>query len=213
MAPRDAANRVVITCGRGAQSLVVFLSVHLARAETSNADGVYGRFDSDFALEPALGAEYSRSSILPEVDLSASYVSTLGLRLQHADSRFFPHPANRDRSVSAVNFELRPLFMVRWSQAWESGPAFLDLTLDSLVVGIGAFWDYDRGSSQLRRGSEIMGGIGVPLLARHAGPWLRLSAALRTWPGPVFSMSSYPVCGASLTWNLPVDAGIHNDRH
>jgi hypothetical protein len=195
----------------GALPAVVLLAASPLRAAPSTSDGVYGRLDGDVGLEPAVGVEYSRHSLLPEVDLSATYVSTLGLRLRHADSRPLMQSVAHDRSVSSVDFELRPLFLARWSQVLESGPALLDLTLDSFMLGIGAFWDYDRNTNELRRGSELITGIGVPLLAKSSGPWLRLSAALRISEGPGLMMVNYSAYGVTLSWNLFVNSGIHDD--
>ncbi len=180
-------------------------------AEPSSADGVYGRLDRDIGLEPSFGVEHSLGTFLPELGLGATYVSTLGLRLRHSDSRLFVPTSVHDRSVSAVDFELRPLFLGRWSQAWESGPALLDLTLDSFLLGIGAFWDYDRLTTELRRGSELITGIGVPLLAQSSGPWLRITAALRLSEGSGLSMAKYSVYGICLSWNILVNSGIHDD--
>jgi hypothetical protein len=195
----------------GALAAAIVLAARPLHAEPSNSDGVYGRLDGDIGLEPALGLEYSRRALLPEVGFGISYVSTLGLRLRHSDSRPLMQSSTHDRGVSTVDFELRPLFLARWSQVWESGPALLDLTLDSFMLGIGAFWDYDRKTAELRRGSELITGIGVPLLAKSSGPWLRLSAALRMSQGQGLTTVTYPVYGVSLSWNLFVNSGIHDD--
>jgi hypothetical protein len=195
----------------GALTAVVLLVASPLRAAPSNSDGVYGRLDGDVGLEPAVGVEYSRHALLPEIGLSATYVSTLGLRLRHSDSQLLMQSTAHDRSVSSVDFELRPLFLARWSQVLESGPALLDLTLDSFMLGIGAFWDYDRNTAELRRGSELITGIGVPLLAKSSGPWLRLSAALRISESPGLMMVNYSAYGVTLSWNLSVNSGIHDD--
>ena len=37
-----------------------------------------------------------------------------------------------------VGIDLRPLFLMRWSKDNEQGPAWLDLTIDSLTLSVGA---------------------------------------------------------------------------
>jgi hypothetical protein len=180
-------------------------------AEASAGDGVYGRLDSDIGLEPGVGITYSRSALLPEINLGATYLSTVGLRLRYADSKFFLDSVNHNRCLTAFGFEVRPLFMARWSEAWEKGPAWLDLTIDSFLLGMGVFWDYDRAKVSLQRGAEFSTGFGVPLFANDRGPWLRATAALRLAEGPRFSFETQSVYALTLGWNLTVNSGLHND--
>ncbi|HEX6764174.1 MAG TPA: hypothetical protein VF103_01825, partial [Polyangiaceae bacterium] len=81
-----------------------------------------------------------------------------------------------------LGVDLRPLFLPRWTQDWERGPAFWDLTLDSLSLGLGASFDQTNGESFGKRHAfEASLGFGVPLAGRGPGPWLEARASL-AWP-------------------------------
>jgi hypothetical protein len=58
----------------------------------------------------------------------------------------------------------------------------LDLTLDSLSLGLGASFDEPLGRGfGVRRAFEASLGFGVPLAGSGPGPWLEARAAL-AWP-------------------------------
>jgi hypothetical protein len=189
-------------------STLLSFSTSLA-AEPADADGVYGRFNGDIGIEPGLGVEYSRGNLLPQIDIGASYVSTVGLRLRHANSKLLFEAVDHNRSVTSFDFEVRPLFLARWSEALEAGPALLDLTLDSFMLGLGVFWDYDRNTQRLQRGTELMTGFGVPLLAYTSGPWIRATAAVRLAEGPNLAVTTHSVFALTLGWNLMIDSALH----
>jgi hypothetical protein len=188
---------------------VAVLLAPTALANTEKSDGVYGRWDGDLGLEPGLGAMYSGGTGLPKVDVAVSYLSTSGLRLHHADSKFCFGAAAHDRSDTAIDFELRPLFLARWIQAMEAGPALLDLTLDSFMLGLGVFWENDRSTTYLLRGTELITGFGVPLFANSNGPWLRATAALRLTEGSSFS--THTAYALVLGWNFSVNSHLHDE--
>ena len=189
-------------------SASLLFSTSLA-AEPADADGVYGRFNGDIGIEPGLGFEYSRGNLLPQIDIGASYVSTLGLRLRHANSKLLFDAVDHNRSVTSFNFEVRPLFLARWPEALETGPAVLDLTIDSFVLGLGVFWDYDRNASRLERGTELITGFGVPLFAYTSGPWIRATAAVRLAEAPNLTVTTHSVFALTLGWNLLIDSALH----
>lgn len=180
-------------------------------AQSETADGVYGRLDGDIVLEPQLGATYSRNAALPELGVAAAYLSTIAMHLRYADSKLLLNSVEHNRQITSLDFELRPLFMARWSEAWETGPAWLDLTLDSWLLGMGVFWDHDRNERTLLRGAELLTGFGVPLLATNNGPWLRATAALRLAEGPRFTFETHAAYTLSLGWNLAINSGLHDD--
>jgi hypothetical protein len=142
----------------------------------SSRDGVYDRFDGDLDLGLALGAEFgSAGTPAPIVRGSAHYFSMAGL---YAAGRV----KAGDRSAPSLfdlGIDVRPLFVPRWAKGYETGPAFFDLTLDSLSLSLGAFWaaKSDRGGGT--QGFEASLGFGVPLLAAAAGPWLETRGVLR----------------------------------
>lgn len=199
---RSRARVTAIACG-------LLLIANPLAAEPAGSDGVYGRFDGDMGIEPGLGIEYSRGNLLPQIDIAASYVSTLGLRLRHANSKLLFDAVAHDRSVTSFNFEVRPLFLIRWTEALETGPALLDLTLDSFTLGIGAFWDYDRNTPQLQRGTEFLTGFGLPLFATASGPWIRATAAVRLAEAPNLAITTHSVFTLILCWNLLIDSALH----
>ena len=153
----------------------------LARAETqasssngSLGDGVYDRFDGDLDLGLALGAEFgSAGQVAPTLRGTAHYFSIAGLYAStrvHAGIKSAP-------SLFGLGVDLRPLFVPRWAKGLETGPGFLDLTLDSLSLSLGAFWAEPRGAGSTGLDAEL--GFGVPLWATARGPWLEARGALR----------------------------------
>jgi hypothetical protein len=141
----------------------------------SSRDGVYERFDGDLELGLALGAELgSAGSAAPVVRGTAHYFSIAGL---YAGGRI----RAGDRSALSLfdlGIDVRPLFVPRWAKGYETGPAWFDLSLDSLSLSLGAFWAR-RAADAGTRGFEAALGLGVPLFASAAGPWLEARTILR----------------------------------
>ena len=143
----------------------------------STDDGVYGRFDGDLDLGLALGAEFGAAGhAAPLMRGSAHYFAMAGAYVQG-------RPKVEDRgppSLLGIGVDLRPLFVPRWAKGYERGPGFLDLTLDSLSLSLGAFW----AAPQHRpfgdqRGFEAGFGFGVPLFVTGPGLWLEARGTLR----------------------------------
>ena len=181
-------------------------------AKPSDTDGVYGRLDGYIALSPIVGLVHYRGDIEATVGLQAMYFSTMGVTLQHADSYFLVGSRSINRGVTSLDMRLCPLFLSRWSQAMEVGPPLLDLALDSFMIGIGTFWDYDRDLRQLRRGTSISTGLSLPLVARASGPWLSSSIALRFAEGPGFSAPAEVMYGLAFSWAWIIDSRLHDDN-
>jgi hypothetical protein len=143
----------------------------------SFGDGVYGRLDGDLELGLGLGGEFDSSGPLAAGRLSASYFWTAGVYVGYANA--LGSKPRHQRTVS-VGVDFRPLFIPRWSQSWEQGPALVDLTLDSLSFGLGAYWAWPGEEvARKERGLEVSLGGGVPLFARARGLWLELRGILR----------------------------------
>lgn len=141
-------------------------------------DGAYGRFDGD--LELGLGAggmlAFSDRALGVAVRGDARWYSTAALYGQYAEAL---SSAPRVERRLGVGVELTPLFLIRWSQALETGPAIVDLTLDSLALGLGVTLATPRGRGfASRKAFEGSLGFGVPLFGTAAGPWLELRGAL-----------------------------------
>jgi hypothetical protein len=142
-----------------------------------SADGVYGRFDGDLDLGLALGAEFgSAGHPAPALRGSAHYFSSAGV---YASGRIKAGDESAP-SLFGLGVELRPLFLPRWAKGYESGPALLDLTLDSLSLSLGAFWTQRAAHApESNHGFDAQLGFGIPLLATASGPWLEARGALR----------------------------------
>lgn len=140
------------------------------------SDGVYGRFDGDLDLGVALGAEFGSSGRgSPSARLSAHYFSIAGVYLAGR----LPIGEKSAASLFGLGVDLRPLFVPRWAKNFESGPSWLDLTLDSLSLSLGAFLTAEQRGREQQRGLDLQLGFGLPLARRAAGPWLELRGALR----------------------------------
>jgi hypothetical protein len=151
--------------------------VEAERSGPSGSDGIYGRLDGDLDVGLGLGAEFGRPGVLGAARLTLHYFWTAGIYASYADAL---RQAATVRHVS-VGVHVKPLFVPRWSQGWEQGPALLDLVLDSLALGVGAYWSEPRGHRfGHERGLEASLGSGLPLLASARGPWLELVGVLRS---------------------------------
>ncbi|HEY6081010.1 MAG TPA: hypothetical protein VIW29_19480 [Polyangiaceae bacterium] len=141
-------------------------------------DGVYGRMDGSMAWAAALGAELEDGEPRASLRASAHYLWVAGGYLRYAEG--FGSGSARPLRALSLGADLRPLFLPRFARDLEQGPALLDLTLDSLSLTAGAYFAQPRsGSFGEERGFELGLGLGVPLLAQAAGPWLQLRAERR----------------------------------
>jgi len=179
MTPRSACLATFAVC-LACPSPALADGANVARAVNlkadSSRDGVYDRFDGDLDLGLALGAELgSAGTPAPIVRGSAHYFSIAGL---YAAGRF---KASSDSAPALFDLgvDVRPLFVPRWAKGYETGPAFFDLTLDSLSLSLGGFWSAKSDRREAAHGFEAGLGFGLPLLAAAAGPWLEARGVLR----------------------------------
>lgn len=163
-------------------------------------DGVYDRFAGDVTFSLGLGAEFgsgARATVLTR----ALYYHTAGLTLGYADALGAGTELGR---VLHLGAEVRPLFLPRWALDAEFGVPILDLTLDSLALGAGAYFgQWEGGSFAERSGFQAALGFGVPLLGTAQGPWLEARGTFRsalpgTDLGLIFLVSLYE------SWLSPV---------
>jgi hypothetical protein len=160
-------------------SAALLLSSALLTRE-AHADGVYGRLDGDIGLaveagvSEALGEDVAGESIA--VRGGVFFLQTVGVTVQYNDALGID-ALPLQRSV-AGSVELRPLFLGRWAQNMEQGPAHLDLLIDSLGIGMGVFgaWPRDGGTTH---GMELSLGVLLPLLPRASTPFIAFRGALR----------------------------------
>lgn len=141
-------------------------------------DGAYGRLDGDLDLRLSAGASIARGGPSLAASFAALYLSTAGVYVHYADALGGDGPAVR-RSIAA-GVLLEPLFLGRYAKDMERGPPRLDLFVDSLAIGLGAFWDAPRGGTLGSvPGFEFSLGLGLPLLPRATGLVLGVRGALR----------------------------------
>jgi hypothetical protein len=141
-------------------------------------DGVYDRLDGPFTLGLGAGMEQASSATRGAARLTLHYYWSAGIYAGY--SRAFSGAAPAD--VLGAGIDFRPAFLPRWAKNMEQGPAVLDLCVDSISLGLGAFWQTpDAGSFGSRRGFEASLGFGVPLFGSASGLWLSARGSLR-WP-------------------------------
>jgi hypothetical protein len=168
---------------------------------SGDADGVYGRFEGDLDLGLGLGVEADGDDARGAARLSLHYFSTLGLTVEYADS--LQNGTARSRRLFGVGVDVRPAFIPRWSGDHEHGPAFVDLTLDSISLGVGAFWAEPPGRDfGDARGLEASLGLGLPLFGRADGLWLE-GRVLGRWRDPAHAPGERAdaVALAVLSWH------------
>lgn len=147
-----------------------------ARDDAPPSDGVYGRFEGDLDFALGVGAELDEGAARGALRFSLHYFYAAGFYATYRDA--FSDDADV-RRVLSFGVDLRPAFIPRWSKNMQQGPGFLDLALDSISLGLGAFWEQPKGRSfAADRGFETSLGFGVPLLGRATGPWLESRAQL-----------------------------------
>jgi hypothetical protein len=202
IAPATAVLAALLT--HGAPAAALDADVEASRATLgpkldSNAkgDGVYGRLAGDFDVSLRLGAEYEEA-FAPALGGSLYYFWTLGI--------FVDHVLDTAKSTqrTALGIELRPLFLPRWDDDLQRGPAFLDLTLDSLFLGVGAQLPHEGTADP---GPQLSLGFGLPVLAHASGPWLEFKGVYRFPSGHENGAALL----AFLSWHALFDSGLHDD--
>jgi hypothetical protein len=153
-------------------------SARRLHAPLPGSDGVYGRFDGSLQVSLSAGAELEASDPRAALRLAGHYLWTAGAYLRYADA--FGAEGERPLRALSLGVDVRPLFLPRFALDAEQGPALLDLALDSFSLTSGAYFAQARGASfGGERGFELGLGLGVPLLAEAAGPWLELRGERR----------------------------------
>jgi hypothetical protein len=147
--------------------------------ERAPGEGSYGRLQGDLDLGFALGAELE-SDAYAALRLSAHYFSVVGLGVGYRDG-LGQDGVDSDRLLS-LTIDMRPAFVARWARDHEQGPALLDLAVDAISLGIGAYWSEPPGASFGEvRGFEASLGSGLALFGSADGLWLEFRGVLR-WP-------------------------------
>lgn len=144
-------------------------------------DGVYGRFDGLLDLGLEAGALFDGGAPSGAVLASLHYMFMAGFYVGYSDA--FAKDESTRRAVS-FGVDVRPAFIPRWSNNLQLGNGFTDLVIDSISLGVGAYFRTPRGGSfGDRRGLDVSLGFGVPLVGQVDGPWLGVRGYLR-WDDP-----------------------------
>ena len=148
------------------------LGLGIPSAQADEAGG-YGRFQGDVGLSLEAGLSESFGGESLALRGSVFYLSTVGLVAQYNDSLGL-HEQSLQRSFMG-GVELRPLFMGRFAQNMEYGPAHLDLLLDSIGIGLGLY----RQWALPDHGMEVSLGLELPFLPQANAPFVALRGAMR----------------------------------
>jgi hypothetical protein len=160
-------------------------------------DGVYGRFNGRFDLGLAAGAEFGDGGAAFAARATAHYFYMAGIYAGYADG--FGNDALATSRRLSFGVDLRPTFLPRWSNDMQQGPSFLDLTIDSISLGMGVYFSSPQGGHLGDvRGYELSLGFGIPLSATMQGPWLGTRGLLR-WDDPAGPESKMAEAIASVT--------------
>lgn len=189
-----------------AAGLALLLCAGRAVAEwppSAEDDGVYGRFRGDTDISLKLGGMLHDDGVAGSVGGSMHYYSLLGVTADYSESLMAD--ASDARSFS-VGLELRPLFLPRWALGLERGPAWLDLTVDSLAAGFGAYFSDAEVDVRGTRGMWVSLGAGVPLLGSAAGPWLEVRG-LRRFPDQATTRDAHNALFVYLSWHHILQLG------
>lgn len=169
-------------------------------------DGVYGRFKGALDLSWKLGSQVLSSSSSPALSVggSAHYYSLLGVNLDLIENFAGEQHSSRE---ARFGLELRPLFLPRWILGTERGPAWFDLSLDSVSVGLGGYVQR-RGSHDpaVSTGTWASLGAALPLVGNAAGPWLEVRGLYQfPDPEPITRPEAYPSLSVYLSWHHFLD--------
>jgi hypothetical protein len=160
-----------------AAALVVLLAAPAVHAD--DTDTSYGRIDGDLSASIGLGATFGPRSPRAAADLRLRYLWTAGLFATYEDGPLLGS-SSEPRRAFATGVELRPLFLVRWLQGLETGNGYVDLTIDSLGLELGAVFAQPVGHSfGSRPGLQAGVGLQVPVLPNATGPVVGIHAGVR----------------------------------
>jgi hypothetical protein len=175
-----------------------------ASAAAEPGDGVYGRLDGDLDLSlSAFAGARSDSSALVGGAARALYLGTAGLYATVTDE-----PSQDGGLRLGVGTTLRPLFLPRWSNDLERGPAWVDLALDSLAVDLGAVYSVSAAPKNTW-GVDLGLGFELPLIGRATGPFIGARGVMQ-WP--IFGANPVVIGTLGLSWHTVIDAHIVDAR-
>jgi len=159
--------------------VLVLLSTAGAAHAGDDTDTSYGRIEGDVSASVGVGATLGPRGPRAAADLRLRYLWTAGLFATYEDGPIFGS-ASDPRRVFATGIELRPLFLARWLQGLETGNGYLDLTIDSFGLELGAVFMEPVGRSfGSRPGLQAGVGLQIPFLPHATGPVIGVHGGAR----------------------------------
>lgn len=153
-----------------------------SRALASDRDRVdtsYGRLEGDLAVGAGVGSAFGPRGPRAALDLRLRYLWTAGLFVTYEDGPLWSSSAEPRRAF-AMGVEIRPFFLARWANGYETGNPWIDLSIDSLGLELGAVFVEPKGRS-FGKNPGLQAGIGfqIPVLGRATGPQIGIHAGGR----------------------------------
>lgn len=160
--------------------VVVALGAHAGTAHAADeTDTSYGRIDGDLSGSLGIGATLGPRGPRAAADLRLRYLWTAGLFATYEDGPLFGS-SSEPRRAFATGIELRPLFLARWLQGLETGNGYIDLTIDSFGLELGAVFAEPVGRSfGSRPGLQAGIGLQIPVIPHATGPVIGLHGGAR----------------------------------
>lgn len=158
---------------------VALLGTTPVLADERGVDTSHGRIEGDVSASAAAGATLGPRGPRAAADLRLRYIWTAGVFATYEDGPLFGSAAEPRRAFAA-GVELRPLFLARWLQGWETGNGYVDLTIDSFALELGAVFLEPVGRSfGSKPGLQAGLGLTIPVLPHATGPVIGLHAGAR----------------------------------
>ena len=164
-------------------TVVVAVVVWGSRASTAQADDAtdtsYGRIEGDLSGSLGIGATFGARGPRAAADFRLRYLWTAGVFATYEDGPVFGS-ATEPRRAFATGIELRPLFLARWLQGFETGNGYVDLTIDSFGLELGAVFAEPVGRSfGSRPGLQAGLGLQIPVVPHATGPVIGVHGGVR----------------------------------
>lgn len=172
-----------------------------AERPVRSGDGVYGRFDGLFDVSLDVGAAFDGDGASGAALASVHYMFMAGVYASYADAF---DGARATRRSASFGVDMRPAFIPRWSNNLQIGSSLPDLVIDSISLGVGAYFREPAGGVfGDKRGLEVSLGFGVPFTNTVEGPWLGARGYLR-WddPGASHAPSGEAIALVTVGWHF-----------
>ncbi|MDB5214423.1 MAG: hypothetical protein JWO86_2350 [Myxococcaceae bacterium] len=159
--------------------LALLVAAPSAAYAAGGPDTSDGRIDGDVSASAGIGATFGPRGPRAAADLRLRYLWTAGVFATYEDGPLFGS-SSEPRRAFATGLELRPLFLVRWLQGLETGNAYVDMTIDSFGLELGAVFAQPEGRPfGSKPGLQAGIGVQIPVLPNASGPLIGLHGGAR----------------------------------